>query len=112
MTMIVVLAGTALLALVGAFDAARGGHWDQFAILLAIAALSWVGLSVRVPARRTVAPRADLLRWVREHAATTDDEPNRVVDRALAAYRAGLMPDEPLPDGAAEPSGDGPGPGG
>ena len=79
-----------LVAVVAAIDAARGAHWDQFALLCVLAALSLITL---VGSGRTVEPRPDLMNWVEEHAAVTDDDPNRVVDRALAAYRAQMLPD-------------------
>jgi len=78
-----------LVAGVAAIDAARGAHWDQFALLCVLAALLLIGL---VRSRRTVQPRSDLMNWVEQHAAATDDDPNRVVDRALAAYRAQMLP--------------------
>lgn len=79
-----------LVAVVAAIDAARGAHWDQFALLCVLAALSLIAL---VGAGRTVEPRPDLMNWVEEQAAVTDDDPNRIVDRALAAYRAQMLPD-------------------
>ncbi len=79
-----------LVAVVAAIDAARGAHWDQCALLCVLAALS---LIVLIGTGRTVEPRPDLMNWVEEQAAVTDDDPNRVVDRALAAYRAQLLPD-------------------
>ena len=86
-----VLSGISILvAVVAAIDAARGAHWDQFALLCVLAALSVITF---VGARRTVEPRPDLMNWVEEQAAVTDDDPNRIVDRALAAYRAQMLPD-------------------
>ena len=79
-----------LVGVVAAIDAARGGHWDQFALLCVLVALSLIAL---VAAGRTVKPRPDLMNWVEEQAAITDDDPSRVVDRALAAYRAQMLPD-------------------
>ena len=87
-----------LVAVVAAIDAARGAHWDQFALLCVLAALSLIAL---VGARRTVEPRPDLMNWVEQQAAVTDDDPNRVVDRALAAYRAQMLPD--VEDGRVDP---------
>ena len=87
-----------LVAVVAAIDAARGAHWDQFALLCVLAALSLIAL---VGAGRTVEPRPDLMNWVEQQAAVTDDDPNRVVDRALAAYRAQMLPD--AEDGRVDP---------
>ena len=80
-----------LVAVVAAIDAARGAHWDQFALLCALGALSLIALVGA--GRRAVRPRPDLMNWVEQQAAVTDDDPNRVVDRALAAYRAQMLPD-------------------
>ena len=86
---------SSVLTVVAAVDAARDGHWDQFAMLVAIG-LTTVALWFRLAALRdAVRPRTDLMGWVRTHAAETDDEPQLVVDRALAAYRAGILPDPP-----------------
>jgi len=79
-----------LVAVVAAIDAARGAHWDQFALLCALGALSLIAL---VGAGRSVRPRPDLMNWVEQQAAVTDDDPSRIVDRALAAYRAQMLPD-------------------
>ena len=87
-----------LVAVVAAIDAARGAHWDQFALLCVLAALSLIAL---VRTGRTVEPRPDLMNWVEQQAAVTDDDPNRVVDRALAAYRAQMLPD--AEDGRVDP---------
>ena len=77
-----------LLAAVAALDAARGGHWDQFVLLCALAAIA---VTVIVGTGHTVRPRPDLMNWVEQQAALADDDPNRVVDRALAAYRAQML---------------------
>jgi len=87
-----------LVAVVAAVDAARGAHWDQFALLCVLAALS---LTALIGTGRTVQPRPDLMNWVEQQAAVTDDDPNRVVDRALAAYRAQMLPD--AEDGRVDP---------
>ena len=79
-----------LVAVVGAIDAARGAHWDQFALLCALGALSLIAL---VGAGRAVRLRPGLMNWVEKQAAVTDDDPSRIVDRALAAYRAQMLPD-------------------
>lgn len=84
------LAFSILVAAVAALDAARGGHWDQFALLCALAAIASV---VLVGTGRTVRPRRDLMNWVEQQAALTDDDPTRIVDRALAAYRAQMLPE-------------------
>jgi hypothetical protein len=87
-----------LVAVVAAIDAARGAHWDQFALLCVLGALSLIAL---VGAGRSVRPRPDLMNWVEQQSAVTDDDPNRVVDRALAAYQAQMLPD--ADDGPVDP---------
>lgn len=87
-----------LVAVVATIDAARGAHWDQFALLCVLVALSLIGL---FSSHRTVAPRSDLMNWVEQQAAVTDDDPKRIVDRALAAYRAQMLPN--VKDGRADP---------
>ena len=81
------------VAAVAAIDAARGGHWDQFVMLLILAVVAGVALVAQARAARSVRLRADLLAWVTQHAALTDDEIERVVDRAVSAYRDRLLPD-------------------
>lgn len=89
------------LASIAGLDAVRGDHWDQFAMLGVLAGLSVVGLVLHERQRSAVRLRPELLAWLEDHAARTDDEPRRVVDRAMAAYRAQLLPD---PDDGAEES--------
>jgi hypothetical protein len=87
----VLLAMIVLFASVAAFDAVRGGHWDQFAMLLVIAALAVVSLALYLSRRPGVRPRSDLMAWLDDQAALTDDSPDAIADRALAAYRAELL---------------------
>jgi len=88
----ILLAIIALFAAVAAFDAVRGGHWDQFAMLVVIAALAVVALILYLRRRPGVRPRSDLMAWLADQAALTDDSPDAIADRALAAYRAELLP--------------------
>ena len=87
------LGASLLVAGVAALDAIRGDHWDQFAMLIVIAALAVAGLALRAREGNTVRLRADLMAWVEQQAAVTDDEPRLVIDRALAAYRARMLPE-------------------
>lgn len=89
----VLLGVSIVVAVVAAVDAARGSHWDQFAMLVLLAALSASALAALVRAGRLIRLRPDLMAWVDGHAALSDDEPQRVVNRALAAYRAQMLPD-------------------
>lgn len=82
-----------VLALIAGFDAFRGDHWDQFTMLVILAALSLAAIAFEARRPVSVRVRPDLFVWVQEHAARTDDDPQRVLDRALAAYRAEMLPD-------------------
>ena len=77
-----------LIAVVAAVDAGRGSHWDQLAMLAAIAGL----LAVVAIADRLrppcVAIRADLIEWLRDESTRTDDSVARIASRALAEHRA------------------------
>lgn len=87
------LATSVVLALIAALDAARGSHWDQFTMLTVIAGIGLGALALESRRRTSVRLRPDLLSWVEGHASRTDDEPRRIVDRAVAAYRAEISPD-------------------
>ena len=92
------LGASILLAVVGAIDAVRGDHWDQFVILVVIASACAGALALQRGGTRWVTPRPDLLEWAREQAAVTDDTVERIVDRALAAQRAQLHPEGSAPE--------------
>jgi hypothetical protein len=77
-----------LVAVVAALDALRGEHWDQFVMLLAIAVLLATDLVLRRLAPPSITLRPDLVSWLRDEAARTDDTPELVADRAVATYRA------------------------
>ncbi|MEA5558038.1 hypothetical protein [Nodularia spumigena] len=87
----ILLAIIGLFAAVAAIDAVRGEHWDQFAMLVVIAALAVVSLALYLSRRPGVRPRPDLMAWLADQAALTDDSPDAIADRALAAYRAELL---------------------
>lgn len=87
----ILLATIVLFAAVAAFDAARGGHWDQFAMLVVIVVLAAAGLVLYRRRRPGVRPRSDLMAWLADQAALTDDSPDAIADRALAAYRAEFL---------------------
>ena len=95
------LVSSIVVATVAGIDAGRGDHWDQFAMLLILGSLSAIALAVDTRRAPSVRLRPDLLAWVEDLASRTDDEPPRVVDRAVAAYRAGFSttPEEFADDG-------------
>ncbi|MFN0088736.1 MAG: hypothetical protein ACKVWR_00480 [Acidimicrobiales bacterium] len=80
----------ALLAAVGGVDAAIGRVWDLAVLCGAILLLTLVLAGVSTLPRTFVPVRRDLVRWVERYAADGGERPAEVVDRALAAYRAGL----------------------
>jgi UPF0716 family protein affecting phage T7 exclusion len=90
-----------LLALVagvvGFVDAAIGSQWDLAVIFAVVVALDGVLLARHQGRRPPIPVRSDLAGWLRERAATTGEEPEVVADRAIAAYRAGLVGTEPDP---------------
>ena len=63
---------------------------DAIAVLAAVALALIAGLAVVVVRRPAVVLRADLARWIVAFAATTGDSPERIVDRSVSSYRAGL----------------------
>lgn len=81
-----------VVAATGALDAAVDAHWDMVAVFglnLVLATL----LLVRHQSRRPPVPlRADLVDWLRDRAALTGEDPEMLADRAVSAYRAGLVP--------------------
>lgn len=87
------LCASLVIVLVAGVDAVRGDHWDQVVMLSVLALLIGSALGLWLRARCSIRLRPDLFAWVQAHAAHTDDEPRRVVDRALAAYRAEMLPD-------------------
>lgn len=95
------LISSIVVAVVAGIDAARGDLWDQFVMLLILGGLSAVALLLDARRASAVRLRPDLLAWVEDLAARTDDEPERVVDRALGAYRAEFtaVPEELADDG-------------
>lgn len=82
-------------AAVGIVDAALSREWDLL-VLFALTALLLVALWVRQRAHRIVVTlRPDLAHWV-EHRAETAGEPfDDVLDRAVAAFKHGIVVDEP-----------------
>ena len=94
----VTLIAMAAVAGIGAIDAATAGSWDQVALFGLLLAAT-VTLLVRTTVRRPLLPiRADLFRWLARRAAVTGERTEHLADRAISAYRAGLVGDEPVPN--------------
>ncbi len=90
-----VLTIATLASFVGAIDAGVGDEWDLFAVFALVAALQLV-LLAQVRAKRPLVPlRSDLVAWLRNEAALTDEPMEKLADRAVAAYRAGLLGADP-----------------
>lgn len=91
MTNRAVLALTVAVAVVGAVDAAVSIDWDLFVVFVLIGLLQMV-LLLRLSGRRpALSVRADLVRWLRDRAASEGESTERIVDRAVSAYRDGLV---------------------
>jgi hypothetical protein len=91
----VTLIAMAAVAAIGAIDAAVGGSWDQVALFGLLLATT-VTLLARTTVRRPLLPvRADLFRWLARRAAVTGERTEHLADRAISAYRAGLVDDRP-----------------
>jgi len=84
------LAAASIAAIIGIVDAAVELEWDLlvlFSIILGIHLVIWLHLSWGRPA---VPLRADLVSWLRDRAVAGGEPVERVADRAVGAYRAGL----------------------
>ena len=80
----------AAVAAVGAIDAAIASTWD-LVVLFAVISIAALGIVVHgLSRRRAVAVRADLARWLAVRASDGGERVDDVVDRAIAAYRAGI----------------------
>jgi hypothetical protein len=82
-----------LVTSVGLVDAAIGRQGDLVAIFGLAGALQLVALAGLRAGHRPVRLRPDLSAWVDEHAAATGEPAQRLADRCVAAYRAGLTAD-------------------
>ncbi len=84
------------LAAAGLVEAIRLGHAGLTA-LLGVAVVVAVGGIVAMRDRTLVSLRADLAAWVARTTAATGETPERLVDRAVSAYRSELDGDRPSP---------------
>jgi hypothetical protein len=89
-----VLVLTVAVAAIGVVDAAVGRNWDLLTVFALVGLLQLV-LLLRLSGRRPAVPlRADLVHWLRDRAEAEGESPDRVLDRAVSAYRAGLLGEE------------------
>src|SRR5687768_9724655 len=75
---------------VGLVDALRTGQGDLVLVLSVSLVLLVAALASVVQLRRAVPLRPDLAGWLREQSAATGEPVERLADRCVAAYRAGL----------------------
>lgn len=93
----------AALAAAGLVEAIRLGH-AGLSVVLALALVVTVGGFTTLRQRTVVSLRGDLAVWVARTTAATGEAPERLVDRAVSAYRAELdgertTTDEAIHDG-------------
>jgi hypothetical protein len=78
------------IAIVGIVDASIGGSSDLVVLFALLFVLS-AALTTRVLGnRRWFRLRGDLAQWLEARAAESGETAENLVDRAVAAYRAGL----------------------
>ncbi len=89
----VLIAASLTVVVVILIDTAIAEEWDVFVVALILGLLQ-LGLWAQLESHRPAVPiRADLVRWLKERARLTDEAPGHLADRAIAAYRAGLIGD-------------------
>jgi hypothetical protein len=90
-TLLVVIA---VLLVAGGVDAAIEGNWDSVACF----ALALIGITLlaseHLGQRRSITLRSDLAEWLADRAAAGDEPMTHTADRAVAAFRAGLVVDD------------------
>jgi hypothetical protein len=87
--LIVSVSTVLVLAVACALDAARTDRWSLTVLAGGSIAATLVVLALARD-RRLVRLRADLATWVTSTTAATGEPPERLVDRAVSAYRAQL----------------------
>jgi hypothetical protein len=75
---------------VGLVDVLRNGESDLVLVLTALLILLAAALATALRDRRAVELRPDLAGWLRTQSAATGEPVERLADRCVAAYRAGL----------------------
>ncbi len=89
-----------VIAALGTADALAGGDADLAAVLGLLLALGVVLVARTSGRRRPVAVRSDLVRWMEGRAAVGGERIDDVADRAIGAYRAGIVGDTGEPPDA------------
>ena len=93
MTPVLALVVALVVAGAGLVDAVRDQHTDAVVVLAALVALQSIALLWLDRSRRGIALRPDLAAWLRQQAGATGEPVERLADRCVAAYRAGLVDD-------------------
>lgn len=81
------------VAAVGAVDAAVGADHDLLVLFVAIAALCLVAIARAARTGTGLRLRPDIDRWLALTAAEQGERPADLADRAIGAFRAGLVHD-------------------
>jgi len=89
-----VLASSIVATAAGLLDAIAGRNWDLGAVFALAGVLQAIVLSGLWRERRSLPLRPDLAGWVRARAAATGEPAERLANRAMAAYRAGMSSDD------------------
>ncbi|MGY1753361.1 hypothetical protein [Blastococcus sp. SYSU D01042] len=72
-------------------DALRDSDGDLALLMAAVAAVQLAALAAGLRGRSAVALRRDLATWLRRQSTATGEPLDRLADRCVAAYRAGLV---------------------
>lgn len=89
------------LSVVGAVDGLVDQAFDTTIVFVIVGALCLAGPLRAASGRDRVAVRADLAGWLEATAAEHGEQPGDLADRAIGAFRAGLVHDPR--DGDARP---------
>lgn len=95
----------AVLTAIALIDVARERTWDLAPVLAAVLVLQLGVLVGSGRSRPEVTVRVDLHRWLSQRSAQTGEDPDRLADRCIAAYRAELTSDAGDRDSLAAPQG-------
>jgi hypothetical protein len=90
-----ILVVTLAVAVLGVADAVFSDDWDLVAVFVLLVAVQLLSLAGLQRHRATVTVRRDLSAWLTERAAATGEPADRIADRCVAAYRAGLTEADP-----------------
>ncbi len=81
-------------ASLGVLDAAIGANWDLVVLFGVIAIVAAVDVVRSTSRRAPIRLRSDLVAWMDRRAAAHGERVEDVADRAVAAFRAGIVGNE------------------